>query len=262
MITMAEEDTSERIYKSNFLTNVIFRVDFPKILGLDKEKPPAEFQKQISDRFPISKEVAGGIFDLQAAPDAISFKQEKTVEWDFFDKERTKKVHIASDFLYIEYYKFKNFGELKGDMRFIFETFIELYPVKIVSSIDLRFINQIRLDSGDPMDWENLIHPSLFSITKDFTSDEDEVLRSMHLLDINENENKLRFQFGIFNSEYPNPIARKEFILDYDCRINEELETSEVYRKAEEFYGIIHKWFEKSIEDGLREIMGVVNNEE
>lgn len=253
---MTEEDTSERIYKSNFLTNVIFRIDFPKILGLDKEKPPAEFQEKISDRFPISKEVEGGILGIHAAPDAVSIKQEKIVEWEFFNKERTKRVHIASNFLYVEYHKFNNFGELEGDMRFIFESFLELYPVKIVNSIGLRFINQINLESGDPMNWNDLIHPSLFSITQDFTSDEDEVLRSMHLLDIKENENKLRFQFGIFNSEYPNPIARKEFILDYDCRIDEELETSEVYRRAKGFYEIIHKWFEKSIEKGLREIMG------
>ena len=259
---MTGEDTSERIYKSNFLTNVIFRIDFPKILGLDKEKPPAEFQEKISDRFPISKEVEGKILDVLAAPDTISFKQERTVEWEFFNKEKTKRVHIASNFLYVEYHKFNNFGELQEDMRFIFELFLELYPVKIVNSIGLRFINQINLESGDPMNWDNLIHPSLFSITQDFTSDEDEVLRSMHLLDIKENEKKLRLQFGISNSEYPNPIARKEFILDYDCRINEELETSEVYRKGREFYGIIDKWFEKSIENGLREIMGVVNNEE
>ncbi len=83
----------------------------------------------------------------------------------------------------------------------------------------------------------------------------------MHYLELKEEGYNLKFQFGLFNSEYPNPISRKEFVLDYDCSTNEETDILEIFDKAKEFNKKIHEWFEKSIQDGLRDIMGVVNND-
>jgi len=39
---MAEQKSVKRVYKSHFLTNVLFRVDFPKILELTEQKPPSK----------------------------------------------------------------------------------------------------------------------------------------------------------------------------------------------------------------------------
>lgn len=146
-------------------------------------------------------------------------------------------------------------------MKLIFETLADLYPIKIINRVGLRYINQIKIESGDPIDWNGLIHPSLFSVQREFISRENGLLRSMHYLELKEEGYNLKFQFGLFNSEYPNPISRKEFVLDYDCSTNEEIDISRIFVKANEFNKKIHEWFEKSIQDGLRDIMGVVNNE-
>lgn len=258
---MAEQKSVKRVYKSHFLTNVLFRVDFPKILELTEQKPPSKFQEKISDKYPIVKEVEGEIQKYQFKKALGCVETEKKVSWEFSNKEKTKRVFVDSDFVFVEYLKYEHFDDLFRDVKLIFETLVDLYPVRITNRVGLRYINQIKIGSGDPIDWNGLIDPSLFSVQREFISGENNLLRSMHYLELKEEEYNLKFQFGLFNSEYPNPISRKEFILDYDCSTNEEIDISKIFGKAKEFNKIIHEWFEKSIQDGLREIMGVVNND-
>ncbi|MDY6895401.1 MAG: TIGR04255 family protein [Thermotogota bacterium] len=256
---MSQAGPIKNVYESNYITNVIFRVDFPKILELNEQKTPIKFQEAVSERFPKLEEIKGGVLDVKIEKDMdISLKHENKVTWEFSNKEKTKKVFINSDFVSIEYLKYEHFADFLNEIQFVFDTFTSLYPVKISKRIGLRYINQIKLDSGDPMDWNNLIHPSLFSNYNEFKLENIDILRSMRLLELKEGEYRLKFQFGLSNSEYPNPIARKEFILDYDCSTNEELEISEIFNLAKEFNIIIYRWFENSILEDLREKMGVV----
>jgi uncharacterized protein (TIGR04255 family) len=56
------------------------------------------------------------------------------------------------------------------------------------------------------------------------------------------------------NDEFPNPITRKEFILDYDC-FSHDVEYTEVINKLSDFHNNIQEMFENSIEDKLRKQM-------
>lgn len=252
---MVSAKLDKREYKTNFLTNVIFRVDFPKILELS-EKAPSEFQKKINDTFPILEEIKAHRldFEVKSSEEDISLKQEKATAWQFSNKEKTKKIFLDPEFVYIEYTKYTSFEEFFTDIKFVFGTFTDLYPIKIAKRIGLRYINQIKIPAGDPFKWSGLIHENLLSTTE-FVTKKDNIVRSMHLLQLREETNNLLFQFGFFNSEYPNPIARKEFALDYDCSTDKETEISEIYAKANEFHKLIGNHFEKSILEGLRTMM-------
>ncbi len=247
----------EQDYKTNFLTNVVFKVDFPKILELNEQNPPAKLQEKIREKFPDLKEIKKQYikFDTKLTGENVEVKQEKTISWKFSNKEKTKNVFVDSEFIYLEYNKYTKFQEFLEDIKFIISIFFEIYPVKISKRIGLRYVNQIKLPEGDPLDWNGLINESLFDVTNRFIDEKDNLRRSMHSLEIKENEHNLRFQFGSFNSEYPNTIARKEFVLDYDCYTVEETDITDVSIKAKEFHEIISKWFEKSILDGLRDKM-------
>ncbi|VVB59680.1 Uncharacterised protein [uncultured archaeon] len=247
-------------YKRNFLTNVIFKVSFPKISELNAQNPPLKFKEKVADRFPNFKELKGEVFEFEVKSEAedIALKQLKASSWEFSNKDKTKRVTIDPQFVSIEYSKYTDFKELFEELKLIFDTFFEVYPVKISKSIGLRYINQIKLPSGDPLDWNGILHESLFDLTRNFTDDNDNIIRSMHLLELKEKTHTLRFQFGLFNSEYPNIIARKEFALDYDCFTTEETDISEIFTKAKEFHEVIKKWFEKSIRNGLKDILKTV----
>ena len=255
-------ETVNTSYISNFLTNVIFRVDFPKLLGLGITAPPVELQEKIKDIFPILEETPGKYIEM-AVPKArsgegIKVVQEELIKWDFINKERTKTVVVTQDFISLEYSRYKSFDEFNQDIESAIRPFFDIYNViKVVNRIGLRYINQIKIPTGDPFDWNNLINPSMCSVVREFVKGEykKSVKRCMQSLDIKEKDSDIRLRFGLFNSEYPNKIARKEFVLDYDCYLREELDVREVFDKVKALHVNIKHWFEESIQEGLREIM-------
>ena len=80
----------------------------------------------------------------------------------------------------------------------------------------------------------------------------------MGRIEIAEDNYSVLFQFGMFNPEYPNPIARKEFILDYDCYTEEEMSITDIPETIEDLHKAEKELFELSISDELRCIMGVI----
>lgn len=239
---MTNSDPTKTIYKKNFITNVVFKVNFPKILNLSEQKPPIQLQKIFSEKFPRVDIKKIPYVDTRIMKDStLDIKGTTKILWIFLDREKIKKVEIEQDALSIEYLKYENFTEFFQTIKFTYKNFIDLYNIKIINRLGLRYINQIKLETGNPLSWDNFINQYLFSISKNFVKekDRDNISRSMHFLEVNDEEYKLRFQFGMHNSEYPNPISRKEFILDYDCISKEEMEVEEVPNKVKMFNTII-----------------------
>ena len=59
----------------------------------------------------------------------------------------------------------------------------------------------------------------------------------------------------MFNSEYPNVISKKEFLLDYDCVTIGELSVNQIINTTKKFHEIIYDLFEASIDEELKELM-------
>jgi uncharacterized protein (TIGR04255 family) len=76
--------------------------------------------------------------------------------------------------------------------------------------------------------------------------------RLFHVSVINFEESSLKFQFGLFNPDFPAPIKQKSFILDYDAAYFGLLDNSDVSASLDLFHNKIEEYFEKSITDGLR----------
>lgn len=252
------------VYDVNFITNAIFRVDIPKI-DMNNSDPPEELRKELEQKFPIYHQIKKSNFGVKVEDkNQVTTQLSEKILWEFKSKRdhnKFNKVVISPDYISLEYEDYKTFKDFFKDIKFVFNILFEHYPIENVNRIGLRYINEISLDSGNPFDWNNLIDKSLFAVPEKFSKSSEDILRSMQVLDIEEDDYLLRFQFGLYNSEYPNPIARKEFVLDYDCFIKGEIEQYEIFKHAERCNKVISKWFEKSIEDGLREIMGVQKNE-
>jgi hypothetical protein len=71
----------------------------------------------------------------------------------------------------------------------------------------------------------------------------DSLSRSMAQMTMNLEDRRIIFNFGIFNSEFPNRIAQKDFILDYDCASIEECGPELVLGKFRLFYNDIKSIF-------------------
>lgn len=242
-------------YQKNFITNVIFRIDFPEISKTNPKDPPSKFIDKIKEKFPNCEPVKGETFEVESKTNTRTIRHKEKFAWRLTNLEMNKIVIVDPGYLTLESLKYKNFDDFIEDIRFIFVNFFLLYPVEFANRVGLRYINQIKWDKGDPLDWHKLLDSNLYSIPKNFICKSDSIVRSMNLLEIDEDDYFLRFQFGLFNSEFPNHIARKEFVLDYDCYTEDQVEISEIYKIVEKFNKIIYKWFERSIDNDLRNFM-------
>ena len=99
----------------------------------------------------------------------------------------------------------------------IFGALIRLYPLT-VNRFSIRYINLFSIPDGDPFDFSGVIINELSAPTQAFKGDG--LTRSLGNISINKNDVNVTFIFGHYNSEFPNKISRREFVLDYDCSIS------------------------------------------
>ncbi len=245
-------------YKKNFLTNVVFKLDFPiqSDYGLDNIK---KFQKLIKKEFPLIEEKRGFAIEYKVdKTEEIETKTEKIKGWFFFDKTKNKIISFESNNIILEFKEYNTFKDYFKILSLVIESLLQIFPSIVSTRIGLRFINNIKLDDSTPFEWDNLLVPELFR-SMDFLSDKKNMVRHLTLLELNMGDYMIKFQYGIGNSLYPSPIIRKEFVLDYDCFTHESLgEPEEILKKITKFNKGMAIMFEQCIGDGLRKIMEVI----
>ena len=250
-----------KIYKKNFLLNVVFKLNFPTLSDYGNEKA-AEFQKQVKKYFQILQEQKGLSIERKfKETEHIEVKAAETQKWAFFNKTKTRSISFEFDNIIVEFKEYSHFEDFLKIINRVTKSLFELFPSIVSTRLGIRYINQIKIEEKHPFEWNNLLNKSLLD-SMNFISDKEDMSRHITLIELNKENYMLRFQYGIANSLYPSPIIRKEFVLDYDCFTFESLESpEEITRKVKEFNTVIADMFEESIEDGLREIMETVEDE-
>lgn len=244
-------------YKKNYLTNVIFRVDFLKSVELSSLRI---FTEKISNIYPLSKQIDGeeGFIDFDLKTKIINQKTNKIVSWDFFDKNKTKKLNICSSSLFIEYYKYNNSSDLIIDAEKIVKEFVELFGVKTIRRMGLRYVNEINIENEKNfLDWTKYINKDLLGEIVFAGKESLSVSRAMGQLVFKDGFNSLNFNYGIYNNDFPNEINKKSFILDYDYYSNIPIDTSEtnLIDTVKDYNKKIEKLFESSITDAFRKLL-------
>jgi uncharacterized protein (TIGR04255 family) len=248
-------------YKKNFLSNAVFKLDFPTLPDYGHEKA-AEFQKLVKKEFQILQEQKGiSIEHKFKGTEQIEAKTTETQKWEFFNKTKTRIISFEFDNIIVEFKEYTHFEDFLKIIDMVTKSLFELFPSIVSTRLGVRYINQINIEDKHPFEWDNLLNKSLLD-SMNFISDKEDMSRHITLIELNKEDYMLRFQYGIANSLYPSPIIRKEFVLDYDCFTFESLESpEEIMRMVKEFNKVISDMFEESIEDGLREIMETVEDE-
>ncbi|MDR3503882.1 MAG: TIGR04255 family protein [Legionella sp.] len=250
-------------YKKNFLKNVIFRLDFNSLEQLSNNAPP-EFGNVIAEKY--HSPAQGEVKHLQvsiSADGTKTIKEESNWIWKYEHKGSTKKsISLLKDALIFECHEtgYKNFSTFEEDVCFIFNKFIDLYDVKQFGRIGLRYINEIFIpENKNPLKWQGYINPNLCNALESGIVDGSTPIRSMHQVQIKLDEIDVLFNYGIFNRDYPNPIAKPELILDYDYYISGMLEKNDVLSKLVSLNAVSRRMFEYSIENQLREKMEIIH---
>ena len=240
-------------YKRDYLTNVICRIDFIDRLNFSTGQIN-RLKDDISEDFPDMKDMDVSFIEVMMSPEEDRTIRKKGKVYEF--AHEGKLVRIEPECLVFEFKQYTGFDQFKKLVKKVLNSLDLSNNSVICKRMGLRYINQICLDEGDPFDWNGLIVDSL-SPNIAHIENENILSRSLGWVDLTYNDFYVRFQYGMFNSEHPNPIARKEFVLDFDCYTKDEQDLSDVSTLLDRFHEKIKEMFECSILDDLRQIMEV-----
>jgi uncharacterized protein (TIGR04255 family) len=250
----------ENKYPKNYLDKVIVRIDFASPLEDLRENIPEDLNQVILKSFPIlePKEMFEGGFEFKFSKEQQSVDnigKEKYQDWIYFGKNREKELHISVKFFSITYYKYQSFEELRTDFLNISKTLFTRSPSLGTKRLGLRYINKIFIKEKNPMDWDKYLDKKLLC-TLNIIENKNLTSRAFQTLIFNENDVRITFQFGMFNSDFPAVIHKKEFILDFDAAYNGLIENfSELEKNLENCRKPIKRTFENHITEALRRKM-------
>lgn len=254
--------TRKHRYKRHFLKQVIARIDFGTPLPI-ANGPPRRVVDKLKPNFPRAEleRVHERTFALLGAPTLLDPKEKP--HWVYSGKDRKKKIGIMENFCTIEYVdaSYDSFEVLESEFLSLVHSLFETFDNLQINRLGLRYVNKIDLkEDTDPTDWSKYLKPELLSLFE-LASDSTTLSRVFHLLEFNYGDTNLRFQSGMVNPDYPAPIRRKEFVLDYDCYCQLLLTESEIAEYLRVFHNRINDAFEEVITDDLRQTMEVDNVE-
>ncbi len=237
----------------NFLKNVILRVDFLGDLKLSQQAVDS-FKRVISDDFPEVEPREQISVQMTMDQTQRTTKEKRTKVFFYHNTATINSISLEPNAIVIDIRKYTNYDEFKKLVQKVIQNLEAENPSIKISRVGLRYVNQITLNEGHPLEWTGFIKEPLIS-SINFIEKQNELSRSIGIIELNRLEYSIKFQYGWFNSEYPNPIARKEFLLDYDCYSRNETDLSSILGQVDTYHTAIKELFKYSILDDLEKII-------
>ncbi|MCK5723742.1 MAG: TIGR04255 family protein, partial [Gammaproteobacteria bacterium] len=142
----------------------------------------------------------------------------------------------------------------KEDFLSVVEALFKSYPKIQVKRLVLRYVDNIDIPNESPTEWDKYLKPELNTIFA-LAGNRETISRAFHVLEFNYGEDFLRFQFGMFNPDYPAPIKKKIYTLDFDMYVTKILNKTDIEETLDRFHEKVSEFFEEVITDELRKIM-------
>lgn len=244
----------ENEYKKNYLKQVIIRIDFLNPIQSLNTEFPIVLGSIIKNFFPIAEPKDVLARELQFTLDKIDTKETKIKEWNFFGKERDKKLTISQNSMVIIFNIYRTFDDFINPFKSVVDVLFKLFKELQINRVGLRYINNIELSDRFIFNWRNYLNKDLLCIFN-IPDDKTKIAKAFHNLEFNYGSYNLRFQYGMHNPDYPSPIKKKTFILDYDAYYEGILTREDIEEKVPIFRKEIKRLFEKSIGEKLRKKM-------
>ena len=244
-------------YKTNFLTKVILRLDFAPVAALQAERE-TRFTDEVKGRFPHLSSAQTSQLQITAGPTGSAFEQKLgSWVWTHHTENKQRSLALSADSLVVDYgpKEFSSNDEFLETCDFAIGAFQRHFEVPEISRLGMRFIDEIDLRTGTALNWEGIVNSNLVLSVKAGLRDGVSLSRSMHQMITSRDDISMIFNYGMHNPDFPSPIARRVFVLDYDAYYVGSIVAGEVTQRLRPLLKECNDMFEFSIEDGLRRIM-------
>jgi uncharacterized protein (TIGR04255 family) len=159
------------------------------------------------------------------------------------------------NWFWVSYKRYHTYDDLRTEFLDVVKEFFQIFPDAQPSRLGLRYINEINEPGSNLLDWTEYICPDLLCLFA-YKIQDAQPSRIFHNFEVVfNNEFNLRFQFGINNPDFPAPIRRRAFILDYDAYFQGLLDPKDISVCLDKYHTAIQKTFEENITEKLREVM-------
>jgi uncharacterized protein (TIGR04255 family) len=251
-------------YRNNHLSKVIFKLDFKAPFTNIPNEKAVDFSQGVKEKYSFSDSKLITQFTFKTTPKSSGIDQEVIGKlWEYRDKEKGDKILLLNpNYLSLQYQNrsYTNYNEFSSDIDFFYNKLQAVFTIDAFSRLGLRYINEISISEGNPLEWNGYIKEELLHCTFAGLSREMKLARSMHQLVTKYDEDtSVLLQYGIHNPDFPNPVARRQYILDIDCFISGTIERNEVTNHLSNLNIVATEIFENSIDQKLRELMEVVS---
>ena len=255
-------DYSGVCYAKTFINQVIIRVDFLQFLApetvfhLNVEKAILRvFPRRAPDQL-IRFNAINVVIDPNKGEPNTNSQVVDGIQREYRSASDKNKVLLSNKYIVFEINEYKAFD---NHMQGISSILSALYSINKITAVrvGIRYINlydsnKIKIQKNY---FASSISSTICSLEKDVSSNI-ALVRSMHLSEYAINSMKLNFRYGMYNPDYPNPLKKNDFALDYDCFSEEPTESIEdVLQYINNGHQAIQNLFENAITDSLRKVM-------
>lgn len=246
---------------NNFISKVIFRIEFSTILQLSKndEFAAEKFEKAISEKFPQCQVIPRNEINLNID---INSGQRQVFEkgdliWVFKSEDNKREVILTANDLVLDYTKnaYEGFHNFLDEILLLVNALYELNHFNL-KFLGLRYINQI--DNSEIINnIEEYINPDLTNrpVINNLEKNNEDLVQIFSKINFKKENYLLTLQYGLFNPNFPDPSSTKEFVLDYDCVCTSINSPKDICYNLKEMNKLIFDKFEYSITQKFEEYM-------
>jgi len=247
-------------YNTNFLTQVLIRADFLHGSFPLTGAPDETLLAPLSE-FPLRSTVnrTKNEIRLEKTPQG-PVKNTRTIQFgehNFFTADKLRHVALCSEYVFLECRRYEDYAGMKEDFLAVTDAIAAANPNLSIQRLGMRYINEIKLPdasagTGLGADfWANYVNEFLLGGLR-FAANDGALARQMNSTELNYGADRATIKYGIFNSEYPQPNRRREFILDIDTYCVEKLAPDALAARLDAFHTAACSVFETAITDKLR----------
>ena len=252
------------LYDKNFITQVVLRADFvPETVPLIQ---PEEGLLSALEDFPVRNRLNRSKSEVRVrkTPQGPVRDTHTTnfIENNFWTEDKSRRVAVCSEYFFVEEKRYEGYAPLRELFLDTLDSLAAQFPGMKLKRLGMRYINEVRLpeaDAGPGLGadfWEQYINPWLLGGLR-FAANDGALTRHMCSTELNYGTDRATIKYGIFNSEYPKPNRKREFIIDVDTYCMTALLPAAVPAKLDDYHKAACSVFEAAVTDALRARMGV-----
>lgn len=214
---MSNEAEIDRTLRKNSIKSFILRFD----LG-DGEIPIAEISEKMSAYFDRIERRQVSAFAIKFTEGQSGFNQETSSDFVLVSKNLSMTMSEMQKAVWLESSSYLNNSIYKEILERLISTIQGESDSVTAKRIGMRFINEYQCNS--PKNISNIFDKRLSSILKSMTSEINQS-RVICIEEYNNDEYKLRLQYGIPNKFYPARISVYDLLFDIDSYFDASCDT-------------------------------------